>query len=293
MSGMRGNQGPRYRHVTDEATPYETIAIDKLTPIIGAEITGVDLSQPLSNRTQDEIHRALAENLVIFFRDQRISPQQHLAFGRLFGELHIHPAAPHEDGEPALMKIYADKDSPRANGEGWHSDVSCDTEPPMGSILYIRQTPPKGGDTLFASMYAAYEALSDRMKAYLDGLTAFHDGADVYRGLYANFGVTDKPAYPSAEHPVIRVHPVTGKKALYVNRGFTRRISGLPRDESDAILAYLYQHAENPLFQCRFRWSENAIAFWDNRCVQHRAMWDYWPHTRSGNRVTVRGDRPV
>ena len=293
MSGMLGNQGPRYRHVTGESAAYETIAVDKLTPIIGAEITGVDLSEPLSNRTQDEIHRALAENLVIFFRDQKISPQQHLAFGRLFGELHIHPAAPHEDGEPALMKIHADKDSPRANGEGWHSDVSCDTEPPMGSILYIRQTPPKGGDTLFASMYAAYEALSDRMKAYLDGLTAFHDGADVYRGLYANYGVADKPAYPSAEHPVVRTHPVTGQKALYVNRGFTRRILGLPRDESDAVLAYLYQHAENPLFQCRFRWSENAIAFWDNRCVQHRAMWDYWPHTRSGSRVTVQGDRPV
>ena len=293
MSGMRGNQGPRYRHVVDEAAPYETIGIDRLTPIIGAEITGVDLSQPLSSRTQDEIRRALAENSVIFFRGQHITPQQHLAFGRLFGELHIHPAAPHEDGEPALMKIHADKDSPRANGEGWHSDVSCDTEPPMGSILYIRQTPPKGGDTLFASMYAAYEALSDRMKTYLHGMTAFHDGADVYRGLYANFGVSDKPAYPSAEHPVIRTHPVTGKKALYVNRGFTRRLIGVPRDEGDAILAYLYQHAENPLFQCRFRWSENAIAFWDNRCVQHRAMWDYWPHTRSGNRVTVQGDKPV
>ena len=293
MTGLRGNQGPRYRHVIGDFAAYETIAVDKLTPIIGAEITGVDLSEPLSNRTQDEIHRALAENLVIFFRDQKLSPQQHLAFGRRFGELHIHPAAPHEENEPALMKIHADKDSPRANGEGWHSDVSCDAEPPMGSILYIRQCPPKGGDTLFASMYAAYESLSDRMKAYLDGLMAFHDGADVYRGLYANFGVADKPAYPSAEHPVVRTHPVTGQKALYVNRGFTRRILGLPRDESDAVLAYLYQHAENPLFQCRFRWTENAIAFWDNRCVQHRAMWDYWPHTRSGNRVTVRGDRPV
>ena len=134
------------------------------------------------------------------------------------------------------MKIYADKDSPRANGEGWHSDVSCDVEPPMGSILYIRQCPPRGGDTLFASMYAAYEALSDRMKTYLDGLTAMHDGESIYRGLYANYGVADKPAYPRAEHPVVRTHPVTGKKALYVNRGFTRYIVGIPSDESDAIL---------------------------------------------------------
>jgi taurine dioxygenase len=191
------------------------------------------------------------------------------------------------------MIIHADKDSPRANGEGWHSDVSCDVEPPMGSILYIRKCPPRGGDTLFASMYAAYEALSDRMKRYLEGMIAVHDGEDVYRGTYANFGVEDKKTYPRAEHPVVRTHPVTGKKALYVNRGFTKRLLGVPRDESAAVLAYLYDHAESPLFQCRFRWQENSIAFWDNRCVQHRAMWDYWPHTRTGNRVTIQGDRPV
>ncbi|HET6185156.1 MAG TPA: TauD/TfdA family dioxygenase [Acetobacteraceae bacterium] len=290
MSTLRGGGGPRIRYVANEEAPYETITVDKLTPIIGAEIGGVDLARP-SNRQMDEIHRALAENLVIFFRDQHLTPEQHLSFGRQFGDLHLHPAAPHAPGHPELMIIHADKDSPRANGEGWHSDVSCDPEPPMGSILYIRQCPPRGGDTLFASMYAAYEALSERMKAYLDGLTAIHDGEDVYRGLYQ--GVADKPSYPRAEHPVIRTHPVTGKKALYVNRGFTRRIVGLPRDESDAILGYLYSLAENPLFQCRFRWRENSVAFWDNRCTQHRAMWDYWPHTRSGHRVTVKGERPT
>ena len=292
MSSLRGNQGPRYRHVADESAPYETVEIDKLTPIIGAEVGGIDLSQPLGNRTIDELHRALAENSVIFFRDQHISQDQQLAFGRLFGDLHVHPAAPSEEGKPELMKIYADKNSPRANGEGWHTDVSCDAEPPMGSILYIKQCPPKGGDTLFASMYAAYEALSDRMKAYLAGMTAIHDGEDAYRGTYANYGVQDKAAYPRAEHPVIRTHPVTGKKALYVNRGFTKRLVGVPRDESEGILRYLFEHMANPLFQCRFRWRENSIAFWDNRCVQHRAMWDYWPHTRSGNRVTVAGDKP-
>ncbi len=152
------------------------------------------------------------------------------------------------------MIIHADKDSPRANGEGWHSDVSCDPEPPMGSILYIRKCPPRGGDTLFASMYAAYEALSDRMKTYLEGLTAIHDG-DHYRGQYANYGIADKPSYPRAEHPVVRTHPVTGKKALYVNKGFTRRILGVSRDESEGILNYLYDHMANPLFQCRFRWA--------------------------------------
>ncbi|MGD0431629.1 MAG: TauD/TfdA family dioxygenase [Acetobacteraceae bacterium] len=292
MTSLRGNNGPRYRHVADESAPYETIEIDKLTPIIGAEISGADLAKPLSNRQMDEIHRALAENCVIFFQDQKLTQEQHLAFGRNFGDLHIHPAAPHAPGHEELMIIHADKDSPRANGEGWHSDVSCDLEPPMGSILYIKQTPPKGGDTLFASMYAAYEALSDRMKAYLEGLTALHDGEEAYRGTYKNAGMQDKPVYPRAEHPVVRTHPVTGNKALYVNRGFTKRLIGVPRDESAAILQYLYEHAENPLFQCRFRWRPNSVAFWDNRCVQHRAMWDYWPHTRSGFRVTVAGDKP-
>jgi taurine dioxygenase len=292
LSSLRRRDGPRIKYTADDAGPYDTIAIEKLTPIIGAEIDGIDLAQPLGNRQIDELHRALAENLVIFFRDQQLSEDQHLAFGRLFGELHIHPAAPSVAGKPELMIIHADKDSPRANGEGWHSDVSCDTAPPMGSILYIRKCPPYGGDTLFASMYAAYDALSDRMKAYLDGLTAEHSG-DHYRGQYANYGIADKAEYPRAEHPVVRTHPVTGKKALYVNKGFTRRIIGIPLDESEGILNYLYEHMANPLFQCRFRWQENSIAFWDNRCVQHHAMWDYWPHTRSGNRVTVRGDRPV
>ena len=292
MDPMRGNNGPRYKHTADESAPYETIAVDRLTPIIGAEIAGVNLAGSISNRQMDEIHRALAENSVIFFRDQHLTPEQHLAFGRNFGDLHVHPAAPHAPGHDALMIVHADKDSARANGEGWHSDVSCDPEPPMGSILYVKTCPPKGGDTLFASMYAAYEALSERMKSYLDGLVAVHDGEENYRGTYKNFGMQDKAVYPKAEHPIVRTHPVTGKKALYVNRGFTRNIIGVPRDESYAILSYLYTHSENPLFQCRFRWTENAVAFWDNRCVQHRAMWDYWPATRSGFRVTVAGDRP-
>ncbi len=155
MSSLRRRDGPRIKYVAEDASaPYDTIALDKLTPIIGAEeADGIDLSQPLGNRQIDELHRALAENLVIFFRDQHLTEDQHLAFGRLFGELHIHPAAPSAPGKPELMIIHADKDSPRANGEGWHTDVSCDPEPPMGSILYIRKCPPKGGDTLFASMY--------------------------------------------------------------------------------------------------------------------------------------------
>ncbi|MFU8814688.1 MAG: TauD/TfdA dioxygenase family protein [Pseudomonadales bacterium] len=287
---MRGNKGPRYKHRQAPAEPYQTLTVRKLTPIIGAEIDGIDLSQPLSASQQQEVRRALAEHCVIFFRDQHITPQQQMAFGRLFGELDVHPAAPHLEGMPEVMVIAADEHSSRANGEGWHSDVSCEPEPPMGSILYVTEVPSEGGDTLFASMYAAYQALSDRMKGYLEGLTAIHDGEHVYRGLYQ--GVEEKPRYPRAEHPVVRTHPVTGRKCLYVNRGFTTRLVGIPVDESAALLRYLYEHMESPLFQCRFRWRANSIAFWDNRCVQHRAMWDYWPERRYGNRVTVSGDAP-
>jgi taurine dioxygenase len=289
---LNAKEGPRIRHLPPEGFPYEAITLDKLTPVIGAEIGGVSLGETLTEPQVAEIKRALDENMVIFFRDQVLPPERHLAFGRLFGELHVHPAAPNVDGIPELMRIYADRNSPRANGEGWHSDVSCDLEPPMGTILYIKECPPHGGDTLFANMCAAYEALSERMKNYLAGLTAIHDGEHVYRGLYDEPGQTQGQDYPRAEHPVIRTHAVTGRKSLYVNRGFTTRIVGIPIDESDGILGYLYEHMENPLFQCRFRWRENSIAFWDNRCVQHRAMWDYWPHTRSGNRVTVAGDKP-
>jgi len=285
------NKGPRIRHVVEAGTPYESITVEPLTPVIGAEISGVDLAAP-SDRQLAEIERALVTHCVVFFRDQQMTPAQHLDFGRKFGPLHLHPAAPHEPGQPELMIITADKDSPRANGEGWHSDVSCDEEPPLGSILYIKECPPQGGDTLFANMFAAYEALSDRMKAYLEGQVAVHDGERNYRGTYANFGVQDKAAYPRAVHPIIRTHPVSGKKALFVNRGFTRSIQGIPTDESDAILAYLFEHAANPLFQCRFRWQPNSVAFWDNRSAQHRAIWDYWPQRRYGNRVTVKGDRP-
>ena len=158
----------------------------------------------------------------------------------------------------------------------------------MGSILYIKTCPPLGGDTLFASMYAAYEALSDRMKRYLEGLTAVHDADHVYRPLFPD---VDR-RYPCNVHPVIRTHPVSGRKGIFVNGSYVLRIAELPSEESDAVLRFLYQHCANPNFQVRFQWRAHSVAFWDNRCVQHRAMWDYWPHTRSGFRVTVCGDKP-
>jgi taurine dioxygenase len=270
---------------------YVSIQVDKLTPHAGAEIRGVDLSQPLDERTFKEIHDALIESGVIFFRDQHLTPDQQKAFGRLFGELHLHPAAPRELADhPEILVIHADEKSRHVAGEVWHSDVSCDLEPPMGSILYMHELPPVGGDTLFASMYAAYDALSEPMQRFLEPLTAMHEGEHVYRGRY---GLDDKgKAFPRAEHPVVRTHPVSGRKALYVNSGFTTRIVQLERPESDALLQFLYRHVETPEFHCRFRWRVNSVAFWDNRCMQHHAMWDYYPQRRHGHRVTVRGDRP-
>jgi len=270
---------------------YASIQVEKLTPNAGAEIRGADLSQPLDERTFKEIHAALIDNGVIFFRDQHLTPAQQKAFGRLFGELHLHPAAPKEVPEhPEILVIHADENSKHVAGENWHSDVSCDLEPPMGSILYMHELPPVGGDTLFASMYAAYEALSEPMKRFLEPLTAMHEGEHVYRGRY---GVDDRgKVFPKAEHPVIRTHPVSGRKALYVNGGFTTRIKQLPRPESDAVLQFLYRHVETPEFHCRFRWQVNSVAFWDNRCMQHHAMWDYYPQRRHGHRVTIKGDTP-
>jgi taurine dioxygenase len=270
---------------------YAAIQVDKLTPLVGAEIRGVDLSRPLEERTFKEIHAALVDNGVIFFRDQHLTPDQQKAFGRLFGELHMHPAAPSLlQGHPEILVIHADEKSKHVAGENWHSDVSCDLEPPMGSILYMHELPPVGGDTLFASMYAAYEALSEPMKRFLEPLTAMHEGEHVYRGRY---GVNDTgKIFPKAEHPVIRTHPVSGRKALFVNGGFTTRIKQLARPESDALLHFLFRHVETPEFHCRFRWQIDSVAFWDNRCVQHHAMWDYYPQRRHGHRVTIKGDRP-
>lgn len=179
--------------------------------------------------------------------------------------------------------------SKRVPGEDWHSDVSCEAEPPMGSILHLHQVPPCGGDTMFASMYAACEPLSPAMQQFLEGLTAVHDGGKQW--LTYGYAPPATP-YPRNEHPVITVHPETGRRLLFVNRGFTTHIPQLSKTESEALLRLLYAHVENPRFMCRFRWQVNSVAFWDNRCTQHQAIWDYFPARRSGWRVTVNGTRP-
>ncbi len=272
---------------------YETIQVQPLTPTLGAEIHGIDLTQVLDNRQSQEVHNALLTHQVIFFRNQKISFEQHKAFGRLFGELEVHPYAPSQAGHPEVLPIHADANSKQIAGERWHSDVSCDPEPPMGSILHLHEVPPTGGDTLFASMYAAYDALSDKMKDYLEGLIAIHDGGPNYRRRAAIEGKDDQRTFPRAEHPVVRTHPQTGRKLLFVNPVFTTTVRDLPEAEGEAILKFLFDHCNQPQFQARFSWRENSVAFWDNRCVQHIAMWDYFPQTRSGNRVTVKGDKPV
>ncbi len=266
---------------------YRHIEVEPLTPTIGATIRGANLSQ-LSDDVFEEIHAAWLDHLVLFFRDQELTPESHLDFGRRLGELHIHPAAPYSHGYRELMTIHTDSRSHRNNGNGWHSDVSADVEPPMSSILHIESIPSHGGDTLFANMYAAYEALSAPMRDLLDTLSARHESD--YTGQYGDH----KPQreFPRAIHPVIRTHPETGRKALFVNAGFTKRIIELAREESDGLLRMLFEHVKDPNFQCRFQWDVNSVAMWDNRCVQHMAVWDYYPESRSGHRVTVKGDRP-
>jgi len=268
-------------------TPY--------SPALGAEVRGIDLASGLDERSYREVRQALLDYQVLFFKDQtEIAAATQIAIGKMFGELHRHPAAPEMPGHPEIFEIHAHKDSKVANGEFWHSDVSCDEEPPLGTMLQIHILPPVGGDTMFANMYAAYDALSEPMKNMLSGLTALHESEHVYRGRYSDRGVDDLgKVYPQAIHPVIRTHPETGRKALYVNRTFTTRINELSKSESDAVLELLFDHGEHVDFQIRYRWAVNDVAFWDNRCAMHRAIWDYWPNERRGRRVTIKGDRPV
>ncbi len=271
------------------------LKIIPITPLIGAEIKNIDLKNNLTEVNVKQIRSAFLNHSVLFFRDQKLSIDEQKVFGKYFGDLHIHPARDRNgiEGHPEILYINAGPDTSRVNGDDWHSDVSCDQEPPMGSILRIFEAPNNGGDTLFASMYAAYDALSEPMKRFLGPLTAVHDGGPNYidRAKRAGIYKPDK-VFPANSHPIIRTHPETGKKAIYVNKIFTQTIDSVSKDESKAILEFLFQHIAKPAFQCRFKWEENSIAFWDNRCALHHAMWDYYPEVRRGYRVTIKGDKP-
>lgn len=273
-----------------------SLQIEPLTPTVGAEISGVDLRKPLSADEVEQIEAALLEHLVVFFRDQDISPAEHIAFGRQFGDLCYPPFMTAHGDDPELLVL----DQTDARGDGtdvWHSDNTFMAEPPMGSILRAVQLPSRGGDTCFASAYAAYDALSPALREMLDGMTAIHDlTATLQRANAGGHTKADVSAMlekaPPVEHPVVRTHPQTGRKALFVNANSTTRIVGLTERESALLLPFLCDHIRAPEFQCRFRWAPHSIAFWDNRSAQHLAVADY-RERRVMHRVTLAGDKPV
>ena len=269
----------------------DAFRVTRVPPVIGAEVLGLDLSTAMDDGTLGALRDALAAHLVLFFRNQELTHEQHKAIGERFGDLHVHPAAPKDEEHPEILVVHGDDKVKFVAGSMWHSDVSCDVEPPMGSILRVVQVPSSGGDTLFASMYAAFDGLSVQMQHLLSGLTAIHEGEQYYRRTYGSGHLRDA-VHPTAEHPVVRTHPVTGRQALYVNEGFTTRIKELPRAESDALLGFLFKQCAEPAYQCRFQWESNSVAFWDNRCTQHLAIWDYFPEVRHGYRVSIKGSRP-
>jgi taurine dioxygenase len=281
---------------------YNTIAVERIAGALGAEVSGVDLSRPLADAVIAEIRRALIGNCVIFFRDQHLTPEQHLAFGRRFGELQVHDFVEGMDDREEVLEVRKEEYETRNFGGSWHTDVSYLERPALGSVLYAREVPEHGGDTMFANQYLAYEALSDGMKTMLGGMTAIHSAGRIY-GTAAKRAKEALPssmsfhfseaAHAEVEHPVIRTHIETGRKTLYVNGNFTVRFKGMTEEESAPLLQYLYRHAVRPEFTCRFRWRENSIAFWDNRAVQHYAVNDYHGQRRVMHRVTIHGERPV
>jgi taurine dioxygenase len=268
------------------------ITVRKLALALGAEIGGVDLGAPMSDATFEAIHAALMENQVIFFRDQQMTMEQQLALATRFGPPTYSKKLPKYEGHDYTSLIQTDGSTINVGGK-WHSDNTDFTTPPMGAVLYAETVPSFGGDTLFASMYAAYDALSAGMRTYLDGLYALHDNSDVVRRFagtaYLNKEAAEVP--PPAKHPVVRVHPVTGRKALYVNSSYTRSIVGVPDTESKHILAMLLEHVQLPEFQVRFQWRPGSVTIWDNRCTQHYAPNDY-REPRRMRRVQIDGDVP-
>jgi len=284
--------------MTASQSAYEHITVSRVAGALGAEIGGVDLAKPLSDGALAEIRRAFVENLVIFFRDQDLTPDRHKAFARHFGELHVNDFFPRVDGHEDVQLIIKEPADRKNVGNTWHSDVTYTRRPALGSLLYAKEVPPCGGDTMFANMYLAYETLSDGMRALLRGLKAEHSAAENFarraadaRDHAAGFRYSEK-AEQEAVHPAIRTHPESGRDALYVNRSFTKCFAGMTREESAPLLNFLFAHLSRPEFTCRLRWRAGTLAFWDNRCAQHYALNDYHGHRRHMNRVTVLGDEP-
>ncbi len=289
--------------VTLAEKPAGTPGLDKpakyelyhLSPTIGTEVLGVDL-RDVSDGEMSYLRQLLLERKVIFFRDQDITVEEHKAFGRRWGELESIPFLAHVPGHPEVLHIVRDKDN-KSRENVWHSDVSWREVPSFGSILRAVKVPEVGGDTLFADMCAAYDGLPDYLKRAAEGLRAIHTNGGLTS--YAKMGQAKMDdvqagiaATPPANHPVIRTHPETGRKLIYVNRAFTRSIAGLHPSEGQDLLKALMERAHLPEYQCRFRWRKNSIAFWDNRGSQHYAAFDYYPQEREMHRVTIKGDKP-
>jgi taurine dioxygenase len=275
------------------------ITVKRVAGALGAEISGVDLARELDGPTFDAIHRAFVEHEVIFFRDQTLTPDQHKAFGRRFGALNIHPYVKGMDGHPEIMEIIKEPTDKLNFGGGWHSDMSFLETPSIGSILHALEIPEFGGDTLFASMTRAYEALSPGLKTTLQGLRAVHSANREYSAQGPSAQKRGSMQVAEAEgmageftHPVVKTHPVSGKKALYVNPAFTLRFEGWKERESKPLLDFLFSHARYEGFTCRFQWRAGSLAFWDNRSVWHFALNDYPGQRRHMRRVTVDAEQP-
>jgi len=262
---------------------------------IGAEIRGLDLGRPLSREQFESLHAAFVRHEVLVFRDQDITLEQQMDFGRLFGELSIHPFSPNLDDKREVIVLDYSADNPPALTDQWHADETFRIAPPMATILRAKVVPEHGGDTLFASMTAAYTGLSERMKQYIHGLEAIHDFKP-WRPLFTSSEAHQaklrelEREFPNPSHPLVRVHPVSGRRLINVNAQFTTRIKGLKDDESQMILQHLYSRAQIPEFQLRVKWAPHTIVMWDNRSTQHYAVHDYFPQRRTHNRVTVQGD---
>ena len=273
--------------------------IDRLSPALGAVISGIDLNAALNDEAQQGLQAALVEHQVLFLRQQFLQAEQQRDVAKLFGDLHIHPIYPAHERVAEVMVLDSHKQDLRDN-ELWHTDVTFIQTPPLGCVLSAQQVPEFGGDTLWASSTAAYAALSKPMQALLEGLSASHDIRKSFPA--TRFALTDADAarfekakqdHPPVSHPVVRTHPVSGKKGLFVSEGFTTHINELTEAESEALLRFLFTHATHPNFQVRWHWQAGDVAIWDNRATQHFANFDYGAAHRIMHRATVLGDKPV
>ncbi len=275
---------------------YPNLNLEPASPALGAFINDIDLSQLLADAVLADLVRAHADFGVLFFRDQQLSPAEHIALAEQFGEINVNRFFAAVADHPQIAEVRKEPDQTFNIGGGWHTDHSYDQIPALGSMLYARELPPTGGDTVYASMYAAYDALSDGMKEMLGGLNAVHSSRHVFGAAanrpadLANRLGNQEAATQDAVHPVVLVHPRSGKKGLYVNPGFTVRFDGWTEQESEPLLRYLYQHAARPEFTYRFQWAPGSLAFWDNRSTWHFAVNDYHGQRRLLHRITLEGE---